>query len=153
MSDIIAFEAQTPRMALPLLYPGQAQKEVFVNEALVRIDALLHARVEGVASSPPASPIDGACWVVGANPLDGWAGKAANIACRAAGNWLFVAPQDGMSVTISSSGQVMRYRLGQWSFPAAVSAPQGGETVDFQARAAISDLLARLVEAGLLPAA
>jgi hypothetical protein len=153
MSDIIAFEAQTPRMALPLLYPGQAQKEVFVNEALVRIDALLHARVEGVASSPPTSPVDGHCWVVGANPQGDWAGKAANIACRAAGNWLFVAPQDGMSVTVSASGQIMRYRTGQWSFPAAVAAPQGGATVDSQARTAISDLLARLVEAGLLPAA
>ncbi len=153
MSDIIAFEAQTPRMALPLLYPGQAQKEVFVNEALVRIDALLHARVEGVASSPPLSPVDGACWVVGANPLGDWVGKAANIACRAAGNWLFVVPQDGMSVTISASGQIMRYRMGQWSFPTAVQAPQGGETVDSQARAAISALLGRLVEAGLLPAA
>lgn len=153
MSDIIAFEAQTPRMALPLLYPGQAQKEVFVNEALIRIDVLLHAQVEGVASSPPASPVDGSCWIVAANPLGDWTGKSANIACRAAGNWLFVAPQDGMSVTVTASGQIMRYRSGQWSFPAAIPAPQGGETVDSQARAAISILLARLVEAGLLPAA
>lgn len=152
MSDIIAFEAQTPRMALPLLYPGQAQKEVFVNEALVRIDALLHARIEAVASSPPTSPADGACWVIGENPIGDWSGKAANIACRAAGNWLFVAPQEGMSVTVHTSGQIMRYRSGQWSFPAGVQAPQGGETIDSQARAAISALVARLVEAGLLPA-
>jgi hypothetical protein len=132
---------------------AQAQKEVFVNEALVRIDALLHARVGGIASSPPTSPVDGNCWIVGANPLAEWAGEAASIACRAAGNWLFVAPLNGMSVTLGTSGQIMRYRSGQWSIPAAVSAPQGRVTIDSQARTAISDLLARLVEAGLLPSA
>ena len=29
----------TPRWALPFLFAGQAQKEMFHNEALVRIDA------------------------------------------------------------------------------------------------------------------
>ncbi|WP_310530762.1 DUF2793 domain-containing protein [Novosphingobium sp.] len=153
MSDIIAFEAQTPRMALPLLYPGQAQKEAFVNEALMRIDALLNTRIEGVATSPPLSPVDGACWIVGANPLGDWAGKAGSIACHAAGNWLFVGPHEGMAVTESASGQIMRYRMGQWSAPAAVQTPQGGETVDLQARVAIAALLERMVEVGLLPAA
>ncbi|WP_417597737.1 DUF2793 domain-containing protein [Novosphingobium aquae] len=126
---------------------GAGAEEAFVNGALVRIDALLHARVEGVASSPPTSPVDGDCWIVGANPQDEWAGKAANIACGAAGNWLFVGPQDGMSVAVSASGQTMRYRTSQWSLPAAVAAPQVGVTVDSQARTAISDLLARLIEA------
>ena len=37
----------TPRWALPFLFAGQAQKEMFHNEALVRIDALVH----GIAQS------------------------------------------------------------------------------------------------------
>lgn len=152
MSDSIAFEAQTPRMGLPLLYPGQAQKEVFVNEALVRIDALLHAQVEAIAGAPPATPIDGQCWIVGTSPVGDWAGKAGQIACRAAGNWVFAAPQDGMSVTIGASGQIIRYLAGEWSTPAAITAPAGGDFIDSQARAAIAALIAQLVSAGIIPA-
>lgn len=152
MSDIIAFEAQTPRMALPLLYPGQAQKEAFVNEALVRIDALLHARIEAVASTPPAAPVDGQCWIVGANPTGDWTGKLDQIACRAAGNWIFLAPREGMSVAVGASGRIMRYLSANWSLQAAVSVPAGGATVDSEARASISVLIARLIGAGILPA-
>lgn len=151
MSDIIAFEAQTPRMALPLLYPGQAQKEVFINEALVRIDALLHARVEAIASTPPAAPADGQCWIVGAGPVGDWTGRAGQIACRTAGNWVFAVPQDGMAVTVGGSGQIFRFLLGDWSTPAAVAAPAGGDVIDSQARAAVSALIARLVSAGVIP--
>lgn len=152
MSDIIAFEAQTPRMALPLLYPGQAQKEVFVNEALARIDALLHARVEAVTSTPTASPVDGQCWVIGASPTGDWQDKTGQIACRAAGNWIFVAPREGMSVAVGATGQLLRYHSGNWTFQAAVPAPDGGTTVDAEARTAISALIARLVGAGIIPA-
>jgi len=152
MSDIIAFEAQTPRMALPLLYPGQAQKEVFVNEALVRIDALLHARIEAVASTPPATPADGQCWIVGAGPTGDWTGRSDQIACRAAGNWIFLTPREGMSVAVGNAGRILRYQAGAWVSQAAVAAPVGGSNVDSEARAAISALIARLIGAGILPA-
>ena len=36
----------TVRFALPLIAPGQAQKEAYHNEALAAIDAALHACVE-----------------------------------------------------------------------------------------------------------
>ena len=39
MTDPIALDARTTRHSLPLLYPGQAQQEIFVNEALARLDA------------------------------------------------------------------------------------------------------------------
>lgn len=152
MSDIIAFEAQTPRLALPLLYPGQAQKEVFINEALVRIDALLHARIEAVTGTPPASPVDGQCWIVGAGASGDWTGRLDQIACRTAGNWIFVMPREGMSVTLGSSGRNLRFQSGNWTFQAPVPAPAGGATVDSEARAAISALIARLVSAGILSA-
>ena len=55
----------TPRFALPFILPGQAQKELFHNEALVRIDLALHPAVEGApAAAPPADPEEGRCWVV-----------------------------------------------------------------------------------------
>ena len=53
MSDPIAFPSTTPSIGLPLLIPGQAQKEFFVNQALCLLDAL-HMRA--VTASQPAPP-------------------------------------------------------------------------------------------------
>lgn len=53
---------QTARFALPYLAPGQMQKELFHNEALLTIDALLCPVVEGEASAaPPSTPAIGGC--------------------------------------------------------------------------------------------
>ena len=57
----------TPRWGLPLLFAGQAHKELAHNEALVLIDALLHGRVESAAiNAPPKDPAPGQCWIVAA---------------------------------------------------------------------------------------
>ena len=48
MTDPIALGVRTPRHSLPLLYPGQAQKEVFVNEALARPRGDMEAPYDGV---------------------------------------------------------------------------------------------------------
>ena len=55
MIEPIVFDATTPRHAMPFLIPGQAQKEMFVNESLALIDMLLHPVVTGSATAPPTS--------------------------------------------------------------------------------------------------
>jgi hypothetical protein len=56
----------TARLSLPFIMPGQAQKELYHNEALARIDMALHAAVEGQPlATPPADPAVGQGWIVG----------------------------------------------------------------------------------------
>ncbi|MGE3690509.1 MAG: DUF2793 domain-containing protein [Novosphingobium sp.] len=130
---------------------GQSQKEAFVNEALSLLDGLLHCAVEGVAATPPASPVDGANWLIGAAASGAWAGHDGKLACRQAGNWLFVDVSDGMRVLDRSTGQERFYR-GGWQAPAVPATPSGGSTIDTEARTAIADLIAALRLAGVFPA-
>ena len=128
---------------------GQAQKEVFVNEAHALVDALLHCAIEAEDSSPPASPVDGGNWLVGAAPTGDWAGHAGELACRQAGNWIFVAPQDGMRVFDRARQQFLVY-AGGWQAPSTPAQPTGGTVVDVEARAAIASLEIVLRHAGII---
>jgi hypothetical protein len=80
MPDPVSFASATPRFGLPLLYAGQSQKEVFVNEAFAALDTLLHCSVNGEASAPPSASAEGDCWIVSANPQGEWAGNPGAIA-------------------------------------------------------------------------
>lgn len=151
MSDP-AFDSRTVRLELPLLFAGQAQKETYVNEAWVRIDSLLHGAIEGEAASPPATPLDGQCWLVASSPSGDWTGHSGKIAARQAGNWIYFAPTDGMKLLNRSTGQEMRFAAG-WKTATRPAAPSGGTTIDSEARTAISALLTALTTAGLIPPA
>lgn len=150
MPDPITFDSISPRFALPLLFAGQAQKEAFVNEAHARADALLHCAIEGEAAAPPTTPVEGTNWLVAASPTGPWAGQAGKIACRQAGNWLFVAPRDGIVLLNRANGQQRRY-FASWLAPTVPAAPSGGATIDAEARTAIADLVAALRTAGVFP--
>ena len=149
MTDPIVFTSASPRFGLPLLFAGQSQKEVFVNEAHALVDALLHPAVEGEANDPPAAPAEGESWLVGSSPTGAWAEHAGALASFQAGGWIFAAPRDGMRVLDRATGQDIRYRDG-WQRPPAPAEPSGGTTVDTEARSAISSLLAALAAAGVL---
>lgn len=144
------FDSRTARFALPLLFAGQAQKEGYVNEIAARIDALLHGAIEAEQSTPPVNPIDGQCWLVAAGASGDWLGQSGRIAARQAGNWLFFDPRDGMKVLNRATGQEFRFSSG-WKAATRPAAPSGGTTVDAEARAAITALLASLTTAGIIP--
>ncbi len=152
MSDPIIFDTTSPRFALPLLFAGQAQKEVFVNEALARLDGLVHCAIEGTASVPPAAPLEGDCWLIGDGPSGDWSGQAGRLALRQSGQWLFVAAADGTQLLNKATGQIWRRVSSSWNAPSPPTAPSGGTTVDNEARTALAELIAALRQAGVFSA-
>lgn len=160
----------SPRFDLPLLAAGQAQKEVLHNEALAALDLLVHSVAETIGDdAPPASPVEGQCWIVGTAPTGEWAGHAGALAGWTAAGWRFMAPVEGMAVWVRASGLLARRGTGDWAVgvlagsalqiggeqvvgarAAAIADPSGGATVDTQARAAIAALLAALRTHGLI---
>lgn len=129
---------------------GQAQKEIFVNEGLARLDALLHCAIEALAATPPTTPQDGQCWLVANGATGAWSGHVGEIACFQQGQWLFQPPRDGLRLFNRASGQEVFF-AGTWKTPAKPALPSGGTVIDSQARATITDLIDSLVTAGLLP--
>ncbi|WP_448658895.1 DUF2793 domain-containing protein [Sphingomonas sp. CJ99] len=159
----------TPRWALPMIHPGQAQKEMAHNEALARIDLLLCGAVADSASVPPDMPEPGDAWIVAAPATDAWAGRETEVACWTIGGWRFVEPQEGMTLWYRAADQMARFdgtvwRIGEWrgfvadaagrrvtgERQAAIDAPTGGFTVDSEARTAVSQVLSAMQAHGLI---
>lgn len=152
MSDSITFDTASPRYALPLLHVAQAQKEVFVNEALSRCDMLLHATISGERASPPEDPRPGESWLVAEGATGAWSGRDASIAGFHGGNWLFVEPREGLRVFDLSTRQERLFNF-FWRKAILPVEPLGGITVDVQARATIAELIAVLQVLGIVPSA
>lgn len=146
------YDLRTAHHDLPLLFAGQSQKETFVNELAARVDALLHLAIEGETANPPATPVDGQSWLIGASPTGDWTGQSGKIAARAAGNWLYLQPNAGMTLLNKATGQQIRYLSG-WQAPNKPDLPSGGTIIDAQARAAIGAIVSALAAAGIVPAA
>jgi hypothetical protein len=160
----------TARLAMPLIQPGQAQKELYHNEALLVADAAVQASVAAVGlDAPPANPAAGACWIVGSAPTGAWAGRAQALAAFTATGWRFVVPREGFAVWDAATRTVARYVEGTWDRGGvrgnrlviggrqvvgpqgpAVADPTGGATADPEARAAVAAILAVLRSHGLI---
>jgi hypothetical protein len=158
------------RFDLPFIIPGQAQKEMFHNEALARIDAALHAVVEvPPLIQPPEVPEVGQSWILGSAPVGAWEGKADQLATWTAGGWRFVAPVPGMAVWCKSECVTLQWSGTGWTLGAiacrrievggqqvvgdrqpAVPSPSGGTIIDAEARSAIAAITAALMSHGLI---
>lgn len=164
MSDI------SDRLALPLIAPGQAQKEMTHNEALARLDIMVQPVVQAVAPpTVPATPALGQCWIVGVGAAGAWAGRDGALAAWTAGGWRFVAAFEGMTAWSIADAMVVMRRGAAWIIgeinarqiriddvrvltvrQPAIATPAGGTVVDGESRAAITDILAVLRTHGLI---
>jgi uncharacterized protein (DUF2236 family) len=151
MTEPVSFTSTTPRHALPFLFAGQAQKEFVLNQCLAQIDLLMHPAVQGEQTDPPPAPIEGECWLVGANATAAWAGMDAAIASWHGDQWQFAQPLSEMRVFDRDAGGWRRYSEG-WQRLARPADPAGGATIDSEARAAIVAILSALQQYGLFSA-
>lgn len=160
----------THRLGLPLLNPGQAQKELFHNEALQLIDVVLAGAVEeGPRAAPPAEPAIGQCFIVGQQPTGDWAGYADHVAAFTAGGWRYLAPVEGMTFQVRDERSTATYSGGNWETGVlrasalhiggqqvigprlgAIAAPAGGALIDSEARIAVNAILAAMRAHGLI---
>lgn len=162
--------AATPRLSLPFLSVGQAQKEFTHNESLQTIDILVAGAVEGPPlAAPPESPALGACYIVAPNATGAWAGMSGSLAAWTSGGWRLLPPVEGMALYERSSGTCAAYRNGAWEIgtlrgaamlidgvqvvgprAAAIESPSGGTVVDIEGRAAVAAILEALRGHGLI---
>lgn len=160
----------TERLSLPLIIAGQAQKELWHNEALSLLDTVVAAAVEEPPiNDPPEAPSAGCCYIVGASPSGEWSEASSSLAAFTSAGWRFVAPTPGLIVLVKSSGTFATYGTGGWEVGTVRAAqvvvedqqvvgaragpiadPAGGSSVDAEARTAVTQILSALRQHGLI---
>jgi len=160
----------TARLGLPFIQPGQAQKELFHNEALALLDGAVHPAAETRGDTvPPVSPVIGQSWIIGASPTGDWNGQAEKLAIWTAGGWRFVGAVEGMQIWLRDAGVFSFWNGSEWRdgellCDALVIAGQtvvreqqvgvpnvsGGSIIDAEARIAIASILGALRAHGLI---
>lgn len=160
----------TPRLGLPFLSAGQANKEIVHNEGLQMLDALVAGAVEDVPlPTPPAAPVAGACYIVGPDATDAWAGNENKLAAFTDAGWRFISPAEGFAVYARATGVWAVFRAGAWEMGsvrgtalmlggeqvvgsrlAAIPSPAGGATIDNEARTALDQILGAMRQHGLI---
>ena len=112
MTDPLA----TDHLQLPYIAAAQAQKHVTHNAALRLLDGIVQLAVEAMAATiPPASPAEGARYLLGAAPTGAWAGQGAKLALFVDGGWLFASPEIGWLAFDRSAGQLMVLKASGWA--------------------------------------
>jgi hypothetical protein len=104
----------THHLGITFVEQAQSQKEVTVNQALARIDAILNSGAKSrVLATPPISPTDGDLYIVAASPTDDWAGQAGNISYFDS-IWRFIVPIEGMTLWVNDEDLIYSYDGTAW---------------------------------------
>jgi hypothetical protein len=107
--------ANTPHLTITLLEQAQAQKEVTVNEALFRIDAVLNSGANDKdLATPPVSPVAGDVYIIPASATGAWAGKTGQVAYFDQ-IWRFIVPNAGLMLWVIDEAKHYVYNAGVWN--------------------------------------
>ena len=114
----------TPNLRLPYIQSAQAQKHVTHNEAIRALDALVQMSVASrTLSTPPATPTDGARYIVPAAATAAWTGLAPHIAAFQDGAWVKYTAREGWLVCVEDEDRL-------YAFDGTAWAVAGGQTLN-----------------------
>ena len=106
---------QSPNLSLDYLMPEQAQKHITINEALRRLDALVHLSViSSTQAAPPPEPANGARYLVPATATGAWAEHAGMVAYYQDTGWQFIAPRPGWRLWNEQTQTLLVYDGKAW---------------------------------------
>ncbi len=98
----------TTRLALPLLAANQSQKHVTHNEALLRLDDLVHLAVrEATRATPPMSPAAGDRYLIPGAATGIWSGRTGQVALWQEGGWSYLAPSSGWRLWVEAERRML----------------------------------------------
>lgn len=110
--------SSSSNLALPYVQQAQAQKHVTVNEGLLRLDALVQMAVESrTLATEPASPSDGACYILPSGKTGAaWAAMAVNaLAYYRDGAWEAITPKEGWRAFVRDTNQFVIFDGAAWN--------------------------------------
>jgi hypothetical protein len=110
--------SNTSNLVLPYLAAGQAQKHVTLNESLRKLDAIIQlAAVSATTTAEPASPTDGAAWILPAGKTGTqWSTFAAGrLACYRDGAWVEIVPRQGWLAFVKDTGRLLVFNGSAWT--------------------------------------
>lgn len=107
--------ATTNHLGISLVEQSQSQKEVTVNAALIRIDAMLNSGAKSRnINTPPVSPASGDLYIVGSSPTGDWAGQSGKITYFDQ-IWRFITPLQGATLWVNDEFIIVSYNSGSWN--------------------------------------
>jgi hypothetical protein len=121
----------TPRLGAPELVTSQANKEETVNEAVRYVEAGAghFIFIDRGLNTPPGSPVDGDCYLVGGSPTGVWASNANDIAVRINTAWAFINVIEGFTAWVNDENVLIGYDGAAWNTIAGYTAENARDDI------------------------
>lgn len=103
------------------------------NPNFAKLEALLHLTVISITATPPGSPANGACYIVGASATGAWAGHDNHVAVwytTGTPAWLYIVPAPGVRAFNIATTSYWRWTGTAWVAEASSSVVGPGSAVD-----------------------
>lgn len=107
--------SETPRLKIGQVAADQSQKHVPVNEALVRLDALVDLNLLDRDLTAPPTASDGDSYLVAASATGAWSGEDGRIAYFIDGGWRFFDPFAGLGACVADESKLIIFDGTQWN--------------------------------------